>query len=73
MVATVGTANLDFRSLYLNYECGACFYESKMIADVKNDILNLQNDCHEVSIADCKTNFLVKFLQSICRMFAPIM
>ena len=69
----IGSTNMDFRSLYLNYECGACFYESKMIADVKNDILNLQNDCHEVSIADCKTNFLVKFLQSICRMFALVM
>ncbi len=69
----IGSTNMDFRSLYLNYECGACFYGSKMIADVKNDILNLQNDCHEVTKADCKTNFLIQILQDICRMFAPIM
>lgn len=69
----IGSTNMDFRSLYLNYECGACFYGSKMIADVKNDILHLQNDCHEVTDADCKTNFILRALQDICRMFAPIM
>ena len=69
----IGSTNMDFRSLYLNYECGACFYGAKMIADVKSDILNLQNDCREITEADCKTNFLIRFLQNICRMFAPIM
>ena len=69
----IGSTNMDFRSFYLNYECGACFYGSQMIADVKADILNLQNDCHMINEADCKTNFLVKFLQNICRMFSPIM
>ena len=69
----IGSTNMDFRSLYLNYECGACFYHSKMIADIKNDLLRLQSDCHEITEADCKTNSLIKFLQNICRMFAPIM
>ena len=69
----IGSTNMDFRSLYLNYECGACFYGSKMIADVKNDILNLQNDCCEITEADCKSNLFIKFLQNVCRMFAPIM
>jgi cardiolipin synthase len=69
----VGSTNMDFRSFYLNYECGACFYGSKIIADVKTDILNIQADCHEITEADCKTNFLVRFLQNICRIFAPMM
>lgn len=69
----IGSTNMDFRSLYLNYECGACFYGSKIIADVKADILNLQADCHEITETDCKTNFLIRLLQNICRMFAPIM
>ncbi len=69
----IGSTNMDFRSLYLNYECGACFYGTRMIADVKADILNLQSDCREITEADCKTNLLIKTLQDICRMFAPIM
>ena len=69
----IGSTNMDFRSLYLNYECGICFYNSKIIADVKSDILTLQNDCHEVTETDCKTNVLIRLLQNICRIFAPIM
>lgn len=69
----IGSTNMDFRSLYLNYECGACFYNSKMIADVKADVLNLQDNCQEITESDCKSNFLIRLFQDICRMFAPIM
>ena len=69
----IGSTNMDFRSLYLNYECGACFYNSGIIEDVKNDILNLQAECRKITEADCKTNPLTRLLQSICRMLAPIM
>lgn len=69
----IGSTNMDFRSLYLNYECGACFYGTKMIADIKDNILKMQENCREISEADCKTNIWIKIWQDICRMFAPLM
>ena len=30
-VATVGTVNLDYRSLYLHFECGVCLYNTESI------------------------------------------
>ena len=69
----IGSTNMDFRSFYLNYECGACFYGSQITEGVKADIFHLQADCREITEADCKTNFLIRLLQNICRMFAPIM
>ena len=36
-VATVGTVNLDFRSLYLHYECGCLFYKKDAIIDIRKD------------------------------------
>ena len=36
-VATVGTVNLDFRSLYLHYECGCLFYKKDGIMDMRKD------------------------------------
>ncbi len=36
-IATVGTINLDFRSLYLHYECGCVFYKKGGIADIRKD------------------------------------
>ncbi len=32
-IATVGTANLDFRSLYLNFECGTVLYDTESVKD----------------------------------------
>ncbi len=72
-VAIVGTANLDFRSLYLHFECGACLYRSPAVADVKADFLATLPACREITPADTKTNLLASCLRSICRIFAPLM
>ncbi len=72
-IATVGTVNLDFRSLYLHFECGACLYRTSSIADIKADYLETLKVCREVTEADCKCNLFVSFWRSICRIFAPLM
>jgi cardiolipin synthase len=72
-VATVGTVNLDYRSLYLHFECGTCLYRTSAVADVKADYLNTLEQCREITEADCRTNVFVSFLRSICRIFAPLM
>ena len=72
-VATVGTVNLDFRSLYLHFECGTCLYQTDSLKDLKKDFLSTLESCHEVTEKDCKHNFVVRFCQDICRIFAPIM
>ena len=69
----VGTTNMDFRSLYLHFECGACFYDSSVTQEVKKDFFHTLEQCRQVTVADCKTNFLVKTLQDVCRLFAPLM
>ena len=72
-VATVGTVNLDFRSLYLHFECGTCLYQTDSIADIKEDFLTTLKSCRRITEKDCKANIFVKFFQSICRIFAPLM
>lgn len=72
-VATIGTTNLDFRSLYLHFECGACIYEAKCIEDMKRDFENTLDICKEITLEDCKGNVITRFLQDICRLFAPLM
>lgn len=72
-VATVGTVNLDFRSLYLHFECGTCLYRTSSIEDIKKDFLETLGVCTEITEKDCKVNILVRFFQSICRIFAPLM
>ena len=38
--AVVGTINLDFRSLYLHFECATFFYKTNTVKYVENDFQN---------------------------------
>lgn len=72
-VATVGTTNLDFRSLYLHFECGALLFGSPAIHDIKQDFLTTLQTCRPIQEESCRSNFLVHLFQDILRLFAPLM
>ena len=72
-VATVGSINLDFRSLYLHFECGAWLLKSKVITDIKEDFLNTLRDCRQITEKDCRVGFIKKLVQNIFRLLAPLM
>ena len=52
--ATVGTTNLDYRSLYLHFECGALMFDSSAVNEVKEDFLNTLEICEEMTEEKCK-------------------
>lgn len=72
-IATIGTTNLDFRSLYLHFECGALFFDTPAVAQAKEDFLNTLKTCQEITEKDCSTNALMRLFQDILRLFAPLM
>ncbi len=71
--ATVGTANLDFRSLYLHFECGVQVYDNAVVAQVKEDFLETLNICQEVTLCDCKAGLIKRLFQDILRLFSPLL
>ncbi|MDR3276716.1 MAG: cardiolipin synthase [Treponema sp.] len=72
-VATVGTTNLDFRSLYLHFECGVWVCKNRVVQAVKADFLQTLPRCHEISPADCSRNLVQRLFQDLLRVFAPLM
>ena len=72
-VATVGTTNLDFRSLYLHFECGVWLYKSKAVMEVRDDFIETLEKCYQVTEEDCKNNAIIRFIQEVFRLFAPLM
>ena len=73
-LATVGTINLDYRSLYLHYECGAWMYKTDCIADIKRDYLATLEKCQLMSAADLAAQPLWKrLLRPLLKAFAPLM
>lgn len=72
-IATVGTTNLDFRSLYLHFECGAWLYNTTAVMELKKDFLKTQSECEEITIEKCTPQPLMRLFQDILRLFAPLM
>ena len=72
-VLVVGSANMDFRSLYLQFECGVRMYGTTAVTDIEKDFLETQEKSLAIMEKDCRFNPLIRFMQDICRLFAPLM
>ena len=73
-VAIVGSANMDYRSLYLHFENCAVFYGGHMPGDVKADVTETLRQSREVTLDDVERVPLPKMLcQLLFRLFAPLM
>jgi cardiolipin synthase len=73
MIATVGTTNLDFRSLYLHFECGVLIYSGEAITAIKEDFLKTLPVSHEITPEECDSNIFQRIISDILRIFAPLM
>ena len=73
-IATVGTINLDYRSLYLHFECGVWMYNSESVMQIKEDALDIFSECCEITEEDCRNKKAwTRLWQSILRLFAPLL
>ena len=72
-VAVVGSINMDYRSLFLHFECGTLLYRNSQILALRDDALNTLRKCREVQLSDCRTNLLDTLLDSVLRLLSPLM
>lgn len=71
--AIVGTINMDYRSFYLHYECGAWMCSKDVVYDVKNDILNTIKVSEEITYEEWKNRPLrTKIYQSFLSLFKTL-
>ena len=72
--ATVGTINLDYRSLYLHFECGVFIYNNPVVREIESDFQKTLEKCQRISIADLnKTGQLMAICGRVLRLIAPLM
>ena len=73
-VATCGTINLDYRSLYLHFENGCWFCHCPAVAQVRKDFDELFPICKEVTAEYAgHRERHVRGLNCILRLFGPLM
>ena len=72
--ATVGTINLDYRSFYHHFECGAYFYDNSVVAKVEEDFQDTLLECQEITMDYYKKIPLYqKLIGRVSRFIAPLL
>lgn len=75
-IAVVGTINMDYRSLYLHFECGTLLYGGKILADLKADCLDTMEKSRRVDPPDAghprPLRALRALIDAILRTFSPL-
>lgn len=69
----VGSINLDYRSLYLNFECGVYIQNGSVIKDIKKDVIDTISKSHLVTKKEIKGNVFKNMYQAILKLFGPFM
>ena len=73
-IGVVGTINLDYRSLYLHYECGSIFYKNESLVDIKKDFSDTFDKSQLIDLQYYyKLNVVYRFIGRILRIFGPLM
>ncbi len=73
-VAVVGTTNLDYRSLFLHYECGALLYGGPVVRAVRDDFERTLERCDAVTPGEYRPRTLPGLVaRQVLRLFAPLL
>ena len=72
--ATIGTINMDYRSFYTHFECGAWICSSSTIIDIKAHMNSIIEKSEEITLVKWKKRpVLQKLKQLILHIFAPLL
>lgn len=73
--AVVGTINIDYRSLYLHFECAAYMQGTECIGNIRRDFDDLfKSKCHKITYEDCKNiSFISRCASVFLRIFSPLL
>ena len=72
-ICGVGTVNLDYRSLFLHFECNSVFYKADVLDALKQDYLDSLAECKTVTAEDAKRGPVGTFIDNLLRVAAPLL
>ena len=73
MYAFIGTMNMDYRSFFLHYECGAFICNSLEIYEMKNDFLDAVKESNEITYEIWKKRkWYQKLFAFLMNIFSPL-
>lgn len=74
LVASLGTANMDIRSFYYNFEVNALIYDKGIVRDLEADFQEDLKRSRQVTLGEIHSRPLRrKLLESSARLFSPLL
>lgn len=74
LYGTVGTVNMDYRSMFLHFEDGVILYRTETVHALRRDFLETQAVSMEVSKEWCsKVSWGRRLFRSVLKVFAPLL
>lgn len=71
-ISIIGSVNLDFRSMNLNYECGVVTYKTGVETDAKKDYIETLEKSIKIEMKDIENKkFGAKVMEAIVNAFGP--
>ena len=72
--ATVGTVNMDYRSMFLHFENGVLLYGTPTVHHILDDFLSTQDKSVAVTLEQCKSvPYYRRLGREILQVFAPLL
>ncbi len=73
-IGVVGSINMDYRSLYLHFECGVLFIGGRAVARLKQDCLETMDKSHEVTERESSRpkRLILRFFDALLRAISPL-
>lgn len=69
----VGTINLDYRSLYLHFECGTYLYDVPALKDIRSDFEDTIAKSEQITAASIrKLGIISTLIGRVLKIFAPL-
>ncbi len=72
VAGTVGTVNLDYRSLFLHFENNSLFYKASLLDSLRADFLATQAQCRQRTLDNIDKGFWHWLVDGVLRIFAPL-
>lgn len=73
-IATVGTVNMDYRSLYHHFECGVWMYNNAAVGQLKRDFCETLKVCERITYEkSISVPLYQRVIRSVLRLLAPLM
>ena len=72
-IGVVGTINLDYRSLFLHFECGTLLIGSRALGGLREDCEETFEASNQIELHEIRQGFFGVLIDSFLRVLSPLL